>query len=371
MDNTPRNPISLDADAGAPIPSATSTTMDSETIQQAIARYYGETLDGTDDLEYDACRVTGYDPALLEQLTDEVLETRYGCGSPIPRLLEGQTVLDLGCGSGADCYIASQLVGESGRVIGVDMTEGQIEIARRNIEPHMENFGYEASNVEFHQSTIEDLPLEDASVDVVISNCVINLTADKQSVFDEIWRVLTPGGEFSISDIVADRRLPDHMRRDAQLWSECLGGALYRGDLRRVTERAGFADIRTLDSRPSEMVDGVQFYSDRFRGFKLDLEDRFEDYGQVAVYHGTIPRAENAYRLDQNHLFRAGEATRVCRNTARMLEETRYGGHFDVSEPLQHLGEFDCASPERESGTQEPADDAVAVETENGTGGCC
>ncbi|MFB6371759.1 MAG: methyltransferase domain-containing protein, partial [Bradymonadaceae bacterium] len=341
--------------------------MDSETIQQAIARYYGETLEGTDDLEYDACRVTGYDPGLLEQLTDEVLETRYGCGSPIPRLLEGQTVLDLGCGSGADCFIVSQLVGPQGRVIGVDMTEEQIGIARRNIEPHMANFGYEESNVEFHQSTIEDLPLDDESVDVVISNCVINLTADKQSVFDEIWRVLRPGGEFSISDIVADRRLPDEMRDDAQLWSECLGGALYRGDLRRVTREAGFADIRTLDSRPSEIVDGVQFFSDRFRGFKLDLEDRCEDYGQVALYRGTIPGAESAYRLDDHHLFRAGDAVRVCRNTARMLADTRYADHFDVSEPLRHLGEFDCAPAESESTAEESVDEEIAFDSEDVT----
>lgn len=339
--------------------------LDEEQLQQAIARYYGETLEGSDDLEYDACRVTGYDPALLERLTDEVVETRYGCGSPIPKLLEGMTVLDLGCGSGADCFIAAQLVGEEGRVIGVDMTEGQIEIARRNIAPHMENFGYAESNVEFHQSRIEDLPLEDDSVDLVISNCVVNLTTDKQAVFDEIWRVLRPGGEFSISDIVADRRLPAHLREDTELWSECLGGALYRGDLRRVTQNAGFADIRTVSSRQTaDVIEGVRFYSDVFRGFKVDLEDRCEDYGQVAMYRGTIPGAESAFRLDRGHDFEAGEAQRVCRNTARIITETRYGEHFDVSEPLQHLGEFDCSSPQTSSPQTREESESTLIDSE-------
>lgn len=344
-------------------------------VKESVSEYYGETIDKTDDLEASACCVADYDSTLLEDLSDEVLDRRYGCGSPIPALLEGQTVVDLGSGAGADCFIASQLVGPAGRVIGVDMTDEQLEIARSNIEPHMERFGYDEPNVEFVKGDIEDLPLEDGIADVVISNCVINLCEDKRAVFDEIARVLKPGGEFYISDIVADRRVPEHLQEDDKLWSECLTGAAYSEDLRRIMAEAGFPDVRTVESSPTgDVVEGIRFRSEILRGFKVDLEDRWEDYGQTAVYRGTIPDHERGFALDDHHFFRPGEAMRVCRNTARMLTETRFAEHFHVSEPLTHLGLFDCSEPADVEGAKEEDSSAEelpeSIEVDDG-GGCC
>lgn len=315
-------------------------------IKAAVSDYYGKQILKTEDLAYDACCTTDYDPKLTANLTDEVRDKRYGCGSPIPDALGGVTVLDLGCGAGADCFIAAQLVGADGLVIGVDMTDEQLEVAQRNVAPHMDRFGFREANVEFRKGFIEEIPAETSSVDVVISNCVINLSQQKQKVFDEIWRVLKPGGEFYIADIVADRRVPEHLQSDEVLWSECLTGAAYVEDLRRITARAGFMDVRTVKSRwLSDVVEGIRFASRTMRGFKLPLEDRCEDYGQVAVYKGTLPDAPQ-FVLDEHYLFVAGVATRVCKNTAQMLTQSRFATHFTVSEELAHLGAFDCAPTE-------------------------
>lgn len=318
-----------------------------EDVKKAVSVYYGQQILKTEDLAYDACCTTDYDPALLANLTEEVLEKRYGCGSPVPEGLDGATVLDLGCGAGADCFIAAQLVGPNGKVIGVDMTDEQLDVARRNVEPHMKNFGYPRANVEFRKGYIEEIPVEADSVDVVISNCVINLSQDKQRVFDEIWRVLKPGGELYIADIVADRRVPAHLQSDEVLWSECLTGAAYVEDLRRITERAGFADLRIVKSRGlSDVIEGIRFASRTMRAFKLPLEDRCEDFGQVAVYQGTLAATPKSFTLDDQHVFDAGVPTRVCKNTADMLSQSRFAGHFLVSEPLAHIGTFDCAPAE-------------------------
>lgn len=337
-------------------------------IKESISQYYGQAVEKTEDLQFNACCVADYDAVHLEKLTDEVLERRYGCGSPIPEALDGRTVVDLGSGAGADCFIASQLVGQQGRVIGVDMTEEQLEIAQRNIEPHMERFGYDEPNIEFRKGVIEELPVADGAADVVISNCVINLSDDKEAVFSEIWRVLADGGEFYISDIVADRRIPARLQADDLLWNECLTGAAYTEDLRRTMKSAGFFDVRTVKSAPTgDVIEGIRFRSVILRGFKLDLEDRCEDYGQVAVYGGTIPGCEEAFVLDDHHRFVAGRALRVCRNTARMLSRSRFAEHFEVSQPLSHLGLFDCAPADGQQ--QESARNSA--QADNASSGCC
>lgn len=312
--------------------------------KQAVSKFYGQAVQKTEDLEYSACCTMDYDSELTSRLTDEVLEKRYGCGSPIPEALQGMTVLDLGCGAGADCFIASQCVGTSGRVIGVDMTDEQLDVARRNIDPHMDAFGFNSPNVEFRKGFIEEIPVEDNSVDVVISNCVINLSDQKARVFDEIWRVLKPGGEFFIADIVADRRVPDRLQSDELLWNECLTGAAYSEDLRRLMADSGFVDVRTVKSRRlKEVIEGIRFFSRTLRGFKIEsLEDRCEDFGQVAIYNGTIEGQPKTFDLDQGHRFEAGRAYRVCGNSAQMLSQSRFAAHFEVSRPVRHLGLFDC-----------------------------
>lgn len=334
-----------------------------EDVKAAVSNYYGKQILKTQDLAYDACCVAEYDDKLTANLTEEVLEKRYGCGSPIPDALQGTTVLDLGCGAGADCYMAAQLVGEGGLVIGVDMTDEQLEVAKRNIAPHMDRFGFSKPNVEFRKGFIEEIPAEDDSVDVVISNCVINLSQNKQKVFDEIWRVLKPGGEFYIADIVADRRVPDRLQADTTLWSECLTGAAYSHDLRRIMAKSGFEDVRTVSSRwTNDIVEGIRFASRTMRGFKLPLEDRCEDYGQVAVYRGTLDGP--TFTLDDHHVFEAGVAMRVCKNTADMLSASRLAAHFEVSSPMSHLGVFDCEPAP-------PIEVAPAVSTPKASSGCC
>lgn len=337
-----------------------------------VSEFYGKTVQQTADLQYDACCTIDYDPALLQPLTDEVRDRRYGCGSPFPALLDGLTVLDLGCGAGIDVYIAAQLVGEQGKVVGVDMTQEQLDIAQRNVAPIMSNLGYARPNVEFHLAQIESLPLEDASVDVVISNCVINLSPHKDQVFAEIARVLRPGGEFYISDIVADRRIPDRLKADERLYSECLTGAAYEEDLRRIMAGAGFADVRVVQRRRlSDVIEGIRFDSVYLRGFKIDLEDACEDYGQVAVYKGTIPDHVDNFVLDGGHVFRAGEPVRVCKNSADMLAESRYAAHFAVSAPMFHMGLFDCSGGGACGADGTAFDAARQANASSNGGGCC
>ena len=150
----------------------------------------------------------------------------------------------MGCGSGRDCYLASSFVGDSGKVIGVDMTDEQLEVARKYVDYHTEKFKLSQPNVEFKKGIIENLKdsagIEDNSIDVVISNCVVNLSADKEAVFKEVWRILKPGGELYFSDVFSDRRIPQNLKDDKVLWGECLSGALYIEDFRRLMDKVGF-----------------------------------------------------------------------------------------------------------------------------------
>lgn len=200
-------------------------------MQEIVQKYYGETLTDSSDLQTNACctdtNLPEYAKPLLAKVHDEVLRRYYGCGLVLPQLLDSLTVLDLGCGAGRDVYALSQLVGEQGRVIGVDMTEEQLTVARRHEDFHRRAFGYANSNVQFLHGDIErlhELELADASVDVIVSNCVINLAPDKAAVLREAWRVLKTGGELYFSDVYSDRRIPAVLARDPVLYGECLGG---------------------------------------------------------------------------------------------------------------------------------------------------
>jgi arsenite methyltransferase len=324
-----------------------------------VRRYYGEVLQATRDLKTSACCAGDAVPvhlrALVADVHPEIQERFYGCGLPLPPVLDGRTVLDLGCGTGRDCYVLSRLVGERGRVIGVDMTPEQLAVARRHREWHAARYGYASSNVELHEGYIEDLravDLADASIDVVISNCVVNLSPDKGRVFGEIFRVLKPGGELYFSDVFADRRVPAELQRDPVLLGECLGGALYHEDFRRFLAAAGCADARVVASTPITLDDPtierrigmVTFRSRTIRAFKLGLEDRCEDYGQTASYRGTIPELPHAFELDDHHRLETGRPMLVCGNTADMLAGTRYAPHFEIhGDKRTHFGLFDCA----------------------------
>lgn len=326
------------------------------TITDSVREYYGRVLKSSSDLKTSACCLAEALPphvaAVLPEVHEEVKARFYGCGSPIPPALEGLTVLDLGCGSGRDCYVLSKLVGPRGRVIGLDMTEEQLAVARRHQAWHAAKFG--CANTDFRQGYIEDLAgagIADASVDLVISNCVLNLSPDKRRVFREIFRVLKPGGELYFSDVFADRRIPAELARDPVLLGECLGGALYVEDFRRLMAQAGCRDARVVSSAPLALTNPdierkagfIRFSSMTIRAFKLDLEDRCEDFGQVATYAGSMPEHPHRFALDDHHLFEAGKPMLVCGNTADMISRTRYAPHFRVTgDKSVHYGLFDC-----------------------------
>jgi len=329
-------------------------------IRDQVRDYYGKVLSHRDDLKTGACCSSESMPLahrqVLAMLDEEILNKFYGCGSPIPEAIEGCTVLDLGCGSGRDVYLASYLVGAGGSVIGIDMTEAQLEIARKHLPTHTRRFGYQTPNVDFCLGTIEDLAaagIADNSIDVVISNCVVNLSPDKERVLAEIFRVLKPGGELYFSDIFASRRVPESLHTDPVLRGECLSGAMYIEDFRRLLQKLGCLDFRVVSKRGVPLIDPaisakvgmIDFQSATIRAFKLpELEDICEDYGQTATYLGTVPGYPDSFALDDHHLFVTGEPLRICGNTAEMVGETRFGRHFQVTgDTSVHLGPFDCA----------------------------
>jgi ubiquinone/menaquinone biosynthesis C-methylase UbiE len=329
-------------------------------IQDQLKEYYGKILTTTKDLKTGACcngeSLPPYQRETLSLIDDEIIEKFYGCGSPIPPAIEGCRVLDLGCGVGRDVYLASRLVGPDGFVNGVDMTDEQLAVARKHVDPQMKRFGYNKSNVEFRQGHIEDLAacgIEDNSIDLVISNCVINLSTDKERVFAEIFRVLKPGGELYFSDVFSGRRIPCQLRNDPVLYGECLGGALYIEDFRRMLRSLNCQDYRVVSRRNISLNNPeveakagmIDFYSMTVRAFKLpSLEDICEDYGQAAVYLGTIPEMPHRFPLDDHHLFIAGKPMLICGNTAAMVGETRFSRHFRVlGDRSIHYGPFDCS----------------------------
>lgn len=348
-----------------------------------VKKYYGEILEKTEDLKTNACCTLEKPPRYVEDalglVHDEVVARYYGCGLVLPEALRGCRVLDLGCGTGRDCYLLAQLVGEEGQVVGVDMTPAQIEIAARYCDFHAERFGFAEPNVEFHTGYIEqleELPLEAASFDVIVSNCVINLSPDKAAVLKGAYGLLKPGGEIYFADVYADRRVPPELSQDPVLYGECLGGALYWNDFIDLAKSAGFRDPRLvtdreieLDERLTEAVQGIRFYSATYRLFKLPkLESACEDYGQAVVYKGTIPHHPDAFALDNHHLMHKGRVFPVCGNTFDMLHDSRLREHFDfIGDKSRHFGIYpDC-------GTQIPFS-AAAASGDGGpdtSGACC
>jgi arsenite methyltransferase len=187
----------------------------------------------------------GYSPNDIESLPEDSI-LGLGCGNPVAlaNLREGETVLDLGSGAGIDVFLAAQKVGPKGKVIGVDMTQEMLERAKATATKH----GYK--NVEFRLGEIEALPLEDETVDIIISNCVINLAPDKLKVFKEAHRVLKPGGRLMVSDLVTEGELPDVIKKSFDAWAECIAGALEKNDYINKIEKAGFKNVKIVSQKP-------------------------------------------------------------------------------------------------------------------------
>jgi arsenite methyltransferase len=261
-------------------------------------------------------------------------------------------VLDLGCGSGRDVYALAQLVGETGKVVGVDMTEEQLAVAERtgNTTTGLRLFPRQRGIRLGYIERLDELGLRTASFDVVVSNCVVNLSPDKEAVLRQVHRLLKPGGELYFSDVYADRRVPSELRNDPVLYGECLGGALYWNDFLHLARRRGFADPRLVEDRPIAITDpalaarvgNTRFYSATYRLFKLDgLEPECEDYGQAVIYRGGIPTQEALFVLDKHHAIEAGRVFPVCGNTWRMLADTRFAPYFDfIGDFSRHYGLF-------------------------------
>lgn len=317
----------------------------SNNTHEEVQNYYGKELQQTSDLKTNACCTLTAPPKhimeALRNINDEVQAKYYGCGLTIPNQLEGLRILDLGSGSGRDCYIAAQLVGEKGAVVGVDMTDEQLAVANQHLENHRVKFGFQKSNVTFIKGNIErldELCFEPESFDLIISNCVLNLVSDKQKVLNDAFKLLKKGGEMYFSDVYADRRFPKTLQNNPILWGECLSGALYWNDFLNYAKNAGFTDPRVVENKPISvsnqeidvLIGDIKVFSVTYRLFKIEgLESDCEDYGQAVCYKGNIADAVNAFDLDDHHHFPKGKVMTVCGNTYKMLHDTRYRDAFD------------------------------------------
>lgn len=348
-------------------------------MYESVKDYYGKVLQGSDDLKTNACctrsSMPAYIRAALSEIHDEVLTRYYGCGLIAPQQLGGCHILDLGSGSGRDCYVLSKLVGEEGSVVGVDMTLEQLDVANRHIDYHTNQYDYKKPNVRFLEGYLErlnELNLPNNSFDIIVSNCVINLSPDKPAVLREALHLLKPGGELYFSDIYASRRVPDELLTDPVLYGECLSGALYWNDFIILAKQSGFLDPRLVESSPitienraiEEKIGHIDFWSATWRLFKLpELESACEDYGQAVIYKGTIEHCSKEFVLDKHHLIETGKIFPVCGNTWQMLHNTRFREHFEfINDMSTHYGIFvDC-------GTPVPFEQTVSAES---SGGCC
>jgi arsenite methyltransferase len=326
-----------------------------ETNEQ-VSDYYGKELQKTEDLKTNACCTLERPPELimkaLNNVHDEVQAKYYGCGLTIPTDLSGCNILDLGSGSGRDCYIAAQLVGESGSVVGVDMTDEQLAVANEHLDYHHDKFGFK--NTKFLKGNIEELDkleLENNSFDIIISNCVINLATDKEKVLRDSYNLLKEGGEMYFSDVYSDRRVPAELVSDPVLYGECLSGALYWNDFLEISKKVGFIDPRSVESKPitinnpelEKKVGDIKFYSVTYRLYKVEgLEYDCEDYGHAVRYKGNLLESPASFVLDDHHEFKKGQVEKVCGNSYLMLNKTRYNKYFDfMGDFSTHHGIFE------------------------------
>ena len=242
--------------------------MPTDAITQKVSERYAKAANTGEQM----CCPTSYDMGHLKTfIPEEVLKISYGCGTPagLKTVRAGETVLDIGSGGVIDSFEASRLVGPTGRVIGIDMTDTMLEIARKNASVVAANLGYTNSNVEFRKGLADAMPVEDGTIDLIISNCVINLAPDKRKVFREMYRVTKPGGRFTISDIVSDQTVPQYLVHDTQKWGDCLSGALTLTAYMTGMTEAGFLGIHLVKFSPWRVIDGIHFFSVTLTGYKL------------------------------------------------------------------------------------------------------
>jgi len=304
---------------------------ENKSMYQTVQNYYGRVLTSSKDLQCGACcSRTVSEPIIneaIKKVPDAILNKFYGCGCPIPLDIKGLTVLDLGCGSGRDCYIAAQLVGEDGQVIGIDMTDSQLETASTHISEYTKLLGYKKPNIRFIKGYIEYLKeagVKENSIDIVISNCVVNLSPNKKQVLSSVYEVLKEGGEMYFSDVYCDKRLDSITKKDPVLIGECLAGALYLQDFYTLCHEVGFTDPRIVtqnsmaigNQKIKNLLGDASFQSITFRLIKL------KNSGEMAIYNGSYPGRPDSFSIDCNHNFITNKPQLVSGNTAAILRKS-------------------------------------------------
>ncbi|MFT5049436.1 MAG: arsenite methyltransferase [Chlamydiales bacterium] len=385
-------------------------TPESDLLESVRQRY----AEGAQRQVPELCCPVDYDASLLEALPSEVIDRDYGCGDPSKFVQPGDTVLDLGSGSGKICYMASQLVGSEGRVIGVDTTDDMLELSRRYRKEVGDRIGWH--NVEFRRGLIQDLELDheelgkwlaanpvtglagrealaeeerrlrreapliaDNSIDLVLSNCVLNLVGndEKRTLFAEIHRVLKRGGRCAISDIVSDEDVPLEMQADPELWSGCISGAMREDRFLEAFAEAGLygVEVAAYQTEPWAVVQGIEFRSMTVMAWK-GKEGECMDHGQAVIYKGPWSSVAD----DDGHVLERGERTAVCKKTFDIYSGPAYQDQFIPVPPLRELSAdevvpFDC----REGSLRTPDETKRGVQRDIPAGeascdpaeGCC
>ncbi|MCP4265921.1 MAG: methyltransferase domain-containing protein [Candidatus Brocadiaceae bacterium] len=317
-------------------------SFDVDKPRSIVREYYGK---AAEEPQEDLCCPTKNSQDDTSHIPREVLDRFYGCGSPttIAKVSEGETMVDLGAGAGIDCFIAAKKVGPKGKIYGIDMTDEMLKVANENRLLVAKNLGYDI--VEFRKGFLEDIPVDDNTVDLITSNCVINLSPDKKAVFNEMWRVLKDHGRIVISDIVSEVETPPYLKLNKQLWGECISGSLTEEEFMAYLEQAGFYGLQTLSKVFWKEVEGYSYYSVTLRGYKFEKKECCVYIGQKAVYHGPY----KAITDEEGHLFPRNEPVEVCTDTAAKLSNPPYVGQFTILNAANgNAASYSCNPSEEE-----------------------
>ncbi len=367
------------------------------TVEAGVLERYS---DGAEARQEDLCCPVDYDASLLKTLPQEIIDKDYGCGDPSRYVKEGDVVLDLGSGSGKICYMAAQLVGDDGKVIGVDMNDDMLALANKYKGEMAEKLG--SDRVEFVKGQIQDLALNlgaldehlqqnpihnaedvihlrawqekqrhespliaDNSVDLVVSNCVLNLVhdSDKEQLIQEIFRVTKAGGRVAISDIVSDEPVPEHLKKDAQLWSGCISGALQEHDFLQAFVDAGFIGVKynKWESEPWQVVEGIEFRSVTITAVKPEDESCL-DKGHAVIYRGPFSEVYD----DEGYVYLRGQRMAVCERNFKLLTSEAYGDDFIGIVPAE---ERESVESNCKPATLRPPSETKGSQHKNS--GCC
>lgn len=368
-----------------------------EVAHSVLDRY----SEGADKVQPDLCCPVDYDATLLKLLPQEIIDKDYGCGDPSRYVKEGDTVLDLGAGSGKICYMAAQLVGDNGKVIGIDMNDDMLALARKYQAEMAEKLG--GDKVQFVKGLIQDLavdldavdsqlkqtPISDAeslirhqqwqqkqssqkpliandSIDLVVSNCVLNLVqdSDKTKMIEEIFRVTKPGGRVAISDIVSDETVPQHLKDDATLWSGCISGALQEQEMLDDFVKAGFVAVAydKWESDPWQVVEQIEFRSVTITATKPKA-DPCLDVGHAVIYRGPYSEVYD----DDGHVYPRGQRIATCARSFELMTQGVYADDFIGITPQTLQEPKTWCSP---AGTIRPASETKGG-THMGSSECC